>query len=342
MTTAKAQLGVGIIGLGVGEQHARAFSAHPESRIAALCDMDSSRLGDVARLYPHAACYSRAEDLIGDRAVQIVSVASNDDHHGEQIIRALRLGKHVFAEKPLCLDRDQLRGIVSVWREARTPRLTTNAVLRRSPRFQWLKEAITAGRLGTVFCIEGDYVYGRLPKLTAGWRGAIPGYSVMLGGGIHIVDLALWLSDARPVQVTAYGSGLGSSHTKFRGTDLVLALLQFENGLIAKIGANFASVYPHFHRLVVHGTEATFENLPPAVSPSARLWQARDGGPPPLVVDAAYPGVGKGDLVPAFVEAILGRGTPDVPEEEAFACVATCLAIEQSLAQGRPVEVVYE
>jgi predicted dehydrogenase len=340
--TTTARLGVGIIGLGVGEQHARAFSAHPDCRVAALCDMDGARLNDVARQYPGAACYSRAEDLIIDPAVEIVSIASNDDHHSAQIIRALRLGKHVFAEKPLCLNRHELREIVSVWREARGPRLTTNTVLRRSPRFQWLKHAITAGHLGTVFCIEGDYVYGRLPKLTSGWRGAIPGYSVMLGGGIHIVDLALWLSNARPAQVTAYGSALGSSHTKFRGNDLVLALLQFENGLIAKIGANFASVYPHFHRLVVHGTEATFENLPPAVSPSARLWQARDGGPPPSAVEAAYPGVGKGDLVPAFVEAILGRGIPDVREEEAFACVATCLAIDQSLAQGRAVEVVYE
>jgi predicted dehydrogenase len=156
------------------------------------------------------------------------------------------------------------------------------------------------------------------------------------------VDLALWLTDARPVEVMAYGSALGSSHTSFRGNDLVLALLRFENGLIAKIGANFASVYPHFHRFVVHGTEATFENLPPAVSPSARLWEARDGGPPPSAVDAPYPAVGKGDLVPAFVEAVLGRGTPDVREEEVFNCVATCLAIERSLAQGGAVEVEYE
>jgi len=336
------QLGVGVIGLGVGGQHARAFSAHPECRIAALCDIDAEKLSRIVQLFPQAKGYSNAEDLIVDPAVHIVAVASNDDDHCEQIVRALRSGKHVFAEKPLCLDRDGLRQIVNAWRQARGARLTTNTVLRRSPRFRWLKEAIGAGRLGTVFCIEGDYVYGRLSKLTSGWRGQIPGYSVMLGGGIHIVDLALWLSDARPVEVMAYGSALGSSHTSFRGTDLVLSLLRFENGLIAKIGAIFASVYPHFHRLVVHGTEATFENLPAAVSSSARLWQGRDGGPPPSAVEAPYPAVGKGDLVPAFVEAILGRGTPDVSEEEAFACVATCLAIERSLALGGAAAVEYE
>jgi predicted dehydrogenase len=340
--SAAAPLGVGVIGLGVGEQHALAFASHPECRIAALCDVEAARLGELGARYPRAQRYSCAEDLITDPAVDIVAVASNDDHHAAQIVHALRSGKHVFAEKPLCLERKELQAIVAAWRAGGAKRLTTNTLLRRSPRFRWLKDAITSGRLGTVYCIEGDYIYGRLPKLTSGWRGAIPDYSVMLGGGIHLVDLAMWLSNSRPKRVMAYGSSLGSSHTSFRGVDLVLALLRFDNGLIAQIGANFASVYPHFHRLVVHGTEATFENLPAAVSPAARLWHARDGGPPPEEVHAAYPAVGKGALIPAFVDAVLGHGDPDVREDDAFACVAACLAVQESLAKGREVEVVYE
>jgi predicted dehydrogenase len=336
------QLGVGVIGLGVGAQHARAFAAHPACQIAALCDMNAAKLDEVARLYPATKRYTRGEDLIDDPAVRVVSIAGNDDDHAHQIVRALRQGKHVFAEKPLCLNRDQLQEIVATWRQARGPRLSTNTLLRRSPRFQWLKQAITAGRLGTVYCVESDYVYGRLQKLTSGWRGRIPGYSVMLGGGVHVVDLLLWLAEERPIEVVAYGGNLGSAGTSFRGTDLVLALLRFESGLVGKVGANFASVYPHFHRLIVYGTEATFENLPAAVSSSARLWEGRDGGPPPAAIDEAYPGVGKGDLIPAFVEAALGRGEPDVPENQVFACVATCLAIDQSVAERRPIKVEYQ
>lgn len=334
-------LGVGVIGLGVGEQHARAFAAHPQCRIAALCDRNGARLEAAARNHPAAKRYSKAEELIDDPDVQIVSVASNDDDHGGQIIRALRNGKHVFAEKPLCLDEERLREIVEAWHRARRLRLSTNTLLRLSPRFRWLKDAIGAGRLGTVYCIEGDYVYGRLQKLTAGWRGRIPGYSVMLGGGIHMVDLMLWISGERPVEAVAYGSGLGSAGTGFQGIDLVLALLRFRSGLIAKIGANFASVHPHFHRFTVYGTSATFENLPAGVSLSARLWEGADGGSPPVAVDEAYPGVGKGDLIPAFVDAVLGRGVPEVPEEDVFATVAICLAIDRAVAEGRPVTIDY-
>jgi predicted dehydrogenase len=336
------KIGVGVIGLGVGEQHARAFAAHPECRLVALCDMSAAKLAEVAGRLPKARHYSRAMDLIADPGVQLVSIASNDDDHCEQIIAALALGKHVFAEKPLCLTRDQLRRIALAWRQARGARLSTNTLLRRSPRFRWLKNEVVAGRLGRVYCIEGDYIYGRLHKLTSGWRGEISGYSVMLGGGIHVVDLMLWMSGERPVEVMAYGSSLGSAGSGFRGTDLVLALLRFESGLVAKIGANFAAHYSHFHRFVVYGTQGTFENLPSQLSEAARLWVGRDDGAPPALVEQAYPAVGKGDLIPAFIDALRDRGPPDIPESEVFASVATCLAIDQSVAEGRAVKVEYE
>jgi predicted dehydrogenase len=164
----------------------------------------------------------------------------------------------------------------------------------------------------------------------------------MLGGGIHVVDLVLWLSGQRPVEAVAYRSDLGSRGSTFRGADLVVALLKFESGLVAKIGANFASHYAHFHRFLVYGTEATFENVPAAIAPHALLWKGRDDGQPPRSVDAAYPAVAKGALIPQFVDAVLGRGEPDVVESEVFACVATCLAIDRSAAERRPVRLSYE
>ena len=54
-----------------------------------------------------------------------------------------------------------------------------------------MRELIAAGELGELFHLEGDYDYGRRHKLTDGWRGRIPYYSVVLGGAIHMVDLLL-------------------------------------------------------------------------------------------------------------------------------------------------------
>ena len=342
MTRPPVPAGVGVIGLGVGEQHALAFAGLDDCRLVAICDRDPGKLAEVAARLPACRRYARAEDLIDDPEVSIVSVASNDDDHFAQVMRAFRAGKHVFAEKPLCLREAELREIQAAWRASGGLRLSTNTMLRLSPRFSWLREAIRGGRLGTVYAIEADYVYGRLHKLTDGWRGDIPDYSVMLGGGIHMLDLVLWLTGQRPVEVTAYGSSLASRHTRFQGNDLVLALLRFPDGMVAKVGANFASVHPHFHRFVVYGTEATFENPPEAPSGPARLWTSRDPARPPEPVDAAYPAIGKGVLIPSFVDAVFGRGEPFVTEAELFDAVSVGMAIDRAVAERRPVPVTYD
>jgi predicted dehydrogenase len=334
-------VGVGVIGLGVGEQHVLTFSSHPDCSIVALCDIDATKLALVAERTPGVQLYSRAEDLIDDPDVDVVCVASYDDTHGVQIVRALRAGKHVFAEKPLCVHPDELRNIREELNRSPGLRLSTNTILRHSPRFRWLKNAVSEHKFGKVYCVEADYVYGRLHKLTDGWRGQIPDYSVTLGGGIHMVDLVLWLTGERPREVMAYGSSLASRTTSFVGTDLVLSLLRFDSGFLAKIGANFASVHPHFHRFVLYGTRGSFDNSPEPPPAPARIWTSRDANVPPEPVLAAYPGVGKGELIPSFIDAVLGRGDPDVTEDEVFAAVSVCLAIDQSVATGQPIVVDY-
>ena len=72
-------------------------------------------------------------------------------------------------------------------------------------------------------------------------------------------------------------------------------------------------------------TEASFANPAEDLTGPAMLWKSRDPNVPPEPIPQAYPGVDKGDLLPAFLEAIQGRGQPGVSEPEAFAAMATCL-----------------
>jgi predicted dehydrogenase len=329
-----AALGVGVIGLGVGEQHAIAFANHPDCRVVALCDLDQAKLDSVGARYPQARRYHSAEALLDDRDVQIVAVASYDDHHAGQIVRALDSGRHVFAEKPLCVSDAEAEAIRAALRRAPDLHLSSNTVLRMTPRFRELRADIARGAMGRVFYAEADYNYGRLNKLTQGWRGGIPGYSVMLGGGIHMVDLLLWLTGGRVVEVSALGNGIASAG-KFAGNDLAVALLRFADGVVAKVTANFGCVHPHFHRLMIYGTEATFENA----APSAWRYTSRDPAVAPTRIDSPYPGIAKGDLIPSFVAAITGRGTAEVSADDVFASLSVCLAVDRSLASGRPEPV---
>ena len=64
--------------------------------------------------------------------------------------------------------------------------------------------------------------------------------------------------------------------------------------------------------------------------------RSRDVDVPPEKINSAYPGVDKGDLLPSFVDAILGRGRALVEEADVFAAMSACLAIDKSVRTGKP------
>jgi predicted dehydrogenase len=333
----KRTLRAGVIGLGVGEAHARAYTGHDACALAAMCDFDAIRLAQVGEAFPKTRRCSRAEELLDDADIDIVSIASYDSHHHEQIVRAIRHGKHVFVEKPLCLNRAEAEDIRDALRDHPGVRLGSNLILRCSPRFIWLREAIAGGELGELSLLDGDYHYGRLHKITDGWRGAIEFYSVVYGGAIHLVDLLMWFAGERVVEVAAFGNGIASRGTRFRYNDAVLSMLRFESGIVAKVGVSYGCVRPHFHGVTVNGTRATFVND----VPDARLYRSRDPAVDPERISAAYPGVDKGALLESFIDSIVDGSDPIVTERDVFDTMSVCLAIEKASQTGRVEPVEY-
>lgn len=319
-----------VIGLGVGAAHAAAYAAHPDCELVALCDLDPERLEEVGARYPGAGLTTEAGEILDDPEIDLVSIASYDSFHHEQVKRALEAGKHVFCEKPLCTRYEHAAEIHSLLRQRPELKLSSNLPLRRVPRFRLVKDMIEDGAFGRLFYVEGDYDYGRLWKLTEGWRGDLEHYSVVLGGAVHLVDLLLWLTGDIPVAATASGSRIATEGTKFSFNDLVVATVEFESGLIAKVGANFACVHPHYHGVKVYGTDATFVNG----LEGADLYRKQGSDYRHEQIAAPYPGVEKGDLIPSFVESIR-TGTPaEVTADEIFDALAACFAIDEAVETG--------
>lgn len=317
-----------VIGLGVGEQHLAGYAEHPACEPVAICDIDPARLREVAARHPGLRATTDPAEVLAADDIDIVSVASYDSAHHEQVTTALRAGKHVFAEKPVVIDADAAREIRRLLAERPELRLSTNVPLRRSPRFLELRERIRAGELGTLFHAEGDYDYGRRHKLVDGWRGAEPAYSVVLGGAIHLVDLLLWLTGERPDAVTAaVGNGIATRGTRFDPDDFVLAVLRCPSGMTWKVAANLGCVSPHFHGLRIYGTDGTFANgLPDGVIHTA-------AGSTPIA--SPYPGVGKSVLIAPFVDSIVTGEPHGVTADDAFAALSVCFAIERARRSGR-------
>ena len=330
-----SKLRAAVIGLGVGEEHIAGYDAHPDCEVVAICDISAERLAEVGDRHPGLRRTDRPDELLSDPEVDVVSVASYDDAHYEQVTAALEHGKHVFVEKPLCLHEREAERIHALLRERPELRLSSNLPLRASPRFVLLRDLIESGDLGDVYYLECDYDYGRLEKITGGWRGDLDYYSVVLGGAVHMVDLLLWVTGDRVTRATAAGNQLASRGTKFRFPDFVIGTLELESGAIAKVSANFGCVHPHFHGVKVFGTKGTFING----LDHATLWRRVDGAAAAETIDLPYPGATKSDLIPSFVDSIVGKGPARVSADEVFATMAACFAIERALEDRAPVEV---
>jgi predicted dehydrogenase len=315
-----------VIGLGVGERHIAGYEADPRCKVVALCDTDEMKLAQVGIRHPGCRLTSDPDEILSDASIDVVSIASYDDAHHHQVVHALGAGKHVFVEKPLCLHAHELAEIRAVLDKHPHLRLSSNLILRRSPRFARLRERIRSGELGSPYYCEADYNYGRLSKIVDGWRGERAFYSVVHGGGIHMIDLVMWLLGEHPIAVSAFGNAIATRGTQFKFNDCVAALLKFPSGAIAKITANFGCVFPHHHNLTVYGTKGTFVHD----QQGSRTYTTRDPAVAPLPVDDAYEGVGKGDMVPAFVAAILDGGEPEVCAADVLDAMSVSLAIEQA------------
>lgn len=346
-------LKAGIIGLGVGEAHIEGYLSHKNCIVTSLCDFNDKVYNKIKKKYPNYKITKNSDEILNDPEIDIVSIASYDNYHYEQIIKGIKNNKHLFIEKPICLFEWQAKDILNALKKKPDIKISSNLIMRRYERFINLKNRIKTGEMGELSHIMGGYNYGRLLKITEGWRGEIDYYSIVHGGGVHIIDLILWLTSDRIIEVYAIGNNIKTKNTKFKYNDMVAALLKFESGMTGVLSCNFGCVYPHFHQLEVYGTKATFINE----LNNAVLYKSRDtknynqnkkirGNKNDEYtgfqnLNDSYRESKKGDHLKSFIDSILNDSKPEVNQQEIFDVMAVCFAIEKSINSSSVEKVNY-
>ena len=206
-----------------------------------------------------------------------------------------------------------------------------NLVLRAAPLYRRIQKMIIAGELGKIYAMDGDYLYGRVHKITNGWRSKDKGYSVMAGGGVHLLDLILGFAGEKPNWVTATGNRICTHGTRFRRKDFVSSVFEFPSGLVARITANFGCVHKHQHTLRIFGTRGTV-----IVDDEGARWHRSrrpESRPTPLLWKRLP--ASKGELVSDFASLIRGgiAGRRRAVERE-FSLASALIAADRALKTG--------
>lgn len=330
---------IGVIGYGVGAHHARAAACHPGCELVQVCDLDPAKREQALKDFPNISVTSSADELLERTDIDVVSVASYDNFHVGQVTKALFSGKHVFVEKPMCLNREECAEIADVLSRCDGLKLSSNLGLRTSSRFLGVKNAITAGAMGELYHIEAEYLWGRPFKLTDGWRAEMPFYSIIHGAAVHMVDLVNWITGERPAAVKGVGSQIVTRGTRLKYNDFASFYLEYNNGMSVMVAAHGGCVHPHFHRLAVYGTKQTFLN-----DLSASVWiDSSDPTVAPRSDTGSYPARNqRGLILTSFLDSISDSGAvPLVSERDIFDCMSICFAAEEAVEQGTKVEIEY-
>ena len=92
-----------IAAIGCGGQAANDIRSVSSENIVALCDVDKNRAAQTVKSFPEVKFYSDYRDMLEkeQKNIDAVIVATPDHHHAPAAIRAMKLSKHVYVEKPM-------------------------------------------------------------------------------------------------------------------------------------------------------------------------------------------------------------------------------------------------
>lgn len=192
----------------------------------------------LARKHKVEYATSDYREMLGDEEVSTVIITTRHNMHASMVVEALKAGKSVFVEKPLCLCPSELSEIAEVYRESSTKGVLTVGFNRRfSPFALKLKE------------LSGDTVKNVVITVNAG---AIPrdvwvqdmevGGGRIIGEACHFIDLASFLIGSEIAEVCMNALG---KHPE-EATDNASILLRCHNGsnVVINYFANGVKAYP--------------------------------------------------------------------------------------------------
>jgi len=254
----KKKIRAGVIGLGVGAHQARTLFAHPDCELVSICDLDKNRLIEIGSELPGVKQTQDDQDIFSNQNINLVCIASYDEFHYQQVITCLKNEKNVYVEKPICLKKEELQDIDQKLKMYPNLRISSNMVLRTCPLFIKVRNEVMSHKMGDLYHLEADYLWGRKEKIISGWRAETNFFSIIHGAAVHMIDLVLWITGKKPVSVKALGSNIIVSGTKQKYNDFAVLLLEFEDQMSIKISAHGGGIHPHFHALKIFGKNSSF------------------------------------------------------------------------------------
>ncbi|NQU87002.1 MAG: Gfo/Idh/MocA family oxidoreductase [Mariniphaga sp.] len=295
----------------------KVFSLH------SIIDNSGNNAASTARQY-HADSFStKIDDALSSSKVDAILIATRHNTHGSLVLKALKAGKHVFVEKPLTLNRSDLRKLEKLFssKQSEGQILLTGFNRRFSKYFEYIKSQVDK-RINPLLI---NY------RMNAGYQPLDTWYHSDIGGGrnlgeaCHIYDLFTYLTGAKAVDTKV--AKIAPATKYFSGSDNFIATTTFDDGSIATLtytalgNNNFPkeTMELYFDGQVIHLNDYRM---------------MKQYGKNTKVIKSRTPEKGHYEELKLFANAILKTGSWPIPLWEQIQAMEIAFEVEDQLRNG--------
>lgn len=332
---------IGFIGLGArSKAHFEAFKDLPEAHIVALCDLESSRINDTnAGLPAKAAGYTDYRELLHDKSVDAVVIATPNYLHYEMAMAALRAGKDLLLEKPMGIDYQQAKAIRE--EAIRSGRVLAIGIQRLYGSDGVMIEMIRRGEVGDVKVINASEYRGDWNPLTTRYTDPVTGKSgiwrVMkravgsseLEFSVHLYAALCKIIDAPFVRLTATGGDFYYPNRETR--DASSTIVEFENKI--RLSHNYVMFSPCPTVIDIFGDKGSLSRV------NGKIALYEENGKPKDVpaVNERTDQEAMVEMYRDFLRCVHTRGTPLASPDLAMAASKIAFGLDMSILENRTV-----
>ena len=223
---------------------------HNLGSLKLICDKNEIVLNSLKEQYNDVETCIGLVDVLRHEDIQGIVIATPAETHYTIVREALFAGKHVFVEKPMALQEEEGRELISIANENNRV-LMVGHLLQYHPGFVRLKELAVSGELGRI-----NYIYSNRLNLGKIRREE----NILWSFAPHDISMVLSLAGEEPESVFATGGNY--LHKKI--ADVTTTHLEFPSGLRAHVFVSWLHPFKE-QKLVVVGDKkmAVFDDTQP-------------------------------------------------------------------------------
>jgi predicted dehydrogenase len=243
---------IGVIGYGYwGPNLVRNFAETQGMTVASVADLDTKKLEIVQKRYPGVKTTTRFLDLLENKDIDAIAIATPVNSHFELAMAALKAGKHVWLEKPMTETSEQARMLVDE-AEKRNLVLIVDHTFIYTGAVRRMGDMVKSGELGQILYYDSTRINLGLFQRDV---------SVISDLAVHDFSILDYLLGEQPLAVSA----VGTNHFPGTPENLAYITLFYGSGMIAHINVSWLAPVK-LRQILIGGDQKmiTYDDLEPS------------------------------------------------------------------------------